>query len=450
MRFNKASLYAKPIIVNMSVSTGDILTLSQIAWKTGRAFTACRKDVPAEFIEVETEISSLAKALRALAETFHTDNEVLQELTQDVQIGLDTILTSCQRTVHDLDTLMDQYQVIRKHRTAGGFAIERTWSSLILAEYKTTIWTTEGGNIEDLKTMLQMHTSSVTLLSQTLERLVSVRHTRRLLTCDSKSLSRLENVVPPMAKSINSMYHMPGSLDEQLEELHHFVQNLVITDLDGQIPPIPERNPARSPVLEVQDPMQTLHMPYPDRGSSHRWANARSSLPRSPHRSVSSETCLSSSSSNVPSSPTHKSSPLGNSPRRRVSEFSFGGSSTRYSSSSCASSDAGMGSMNWPNPGPRDSAMSRQLTSAKNSPLRHTPEIREPDQELAIDMSLYPPTMSSLYRQDTARSRPGSALSPFPSAKSGIAKLHRSSTTASQKSTFEKEAFRNSAVLCDV
>jgi hypothetical protein len=160
----------------MSVpNTGDILTLSQIAWKTGRAFAAGRTGAPVEFTEVESEISSLAKALKALAETLHADDKgILQDLNQDVQMAISTILHSCQRTVHDLDSLVDQYQVIKKHRTVGGFAIQRTWSDLVLAEYKTTIWTTEGGNIEDLKSMLRMHSNSISLLSQALQRLVSI------------------------------------------------------------------------------------------------------------------------------------------------------------------------------------------------------------------------------------------------------------------------------------
>jgi hypothetical protein len=152
-------------------NTGDILTLSQIAWKTGRAFAAGRTGAPAEFAEVEAEISSLAKKLKGLAETLHAnDRDALQNLERDVQMGINTILHSCQRTVHDLDSLVDQYQVIKKHRTVGGFAIERTWSDLVLTEYKTTIWTTEGGDIEDLKSMLRMHASSISLLSQALQR----------------------------------------------------------------------------------------------------------------------------------------------------------------------------------------------------------------------------------------------------------------------------------------
>jgi hypothetical protein len=51
---------------------------------------------------------------------------------------------------------------------------------------------------------------------------------------------------------------------------------------------------------------------------------------------------------------------------------------------------------------------------------------------------------------ESNRGKSKSALSLFPARQDSITKLHRSSTTASQKAVFEKDAFRNSAVLCDV
>jgi hypothetical protein len=155
-------------------SVGDILLLSQLAWKIGRAFTAGRKGAPPEFLEVETEINGLAKALKLLAEALfnEADGELLRQADPETQHGVAAILASCQRTVHDLDSLMDQYQVIKKHRTPGGFAIERSWSDLVLAQYQTMTWTAEGGNIRNLRNMLRMHTSSLTLTMQALQRCV--------------------------------------------------------------------------------------------------------------------------------------------------------------------------------------------------------------------------------------------------------------------------------------
>jgi hypothetical protein len=153
-------------------SIGDILMLSQLAWKIGRAFTAGRKGAPSEFLEVEAEVNALAKALKLLAETLFADAEdsLLEKADQDTQHSVAIILTSCQHTVSDLDSLMDRYQVIKKHRTAGGFAIERSWSDLVLTQYKAMMWTAEGGNIGNLRSKLQMHRSTITLTMQALQR----------------------------------------------------------------------------------------------------------------------------------------------------------------------------------------------------------------------------------------------------------------------------------------
>lgn len=161
--------------VTMTVpSIGDILMVSQVGWKIGRAFSAGRKGAPLEFQEIEAEIGGLAKALKLLAETLHAESEqnLFQSADREIQDGIGTILSSCQRTVNDLDSLIDHHQVIRKHRTVGGFAIERSWSNLVLAEYKTMMWTTDGGDLQNLKDVLQMHTSNITLLMQALQRLV--------------------------------------------------------------------------------------------------------------------------------------------------------------------------------------------------------------------------------------------------------------------------------------
>jgi hypothetical protein len=153
-------------------NVGDILMLSQVAWRTGRVFTAGRKDAPSAFHAVETDISGLAQALKLLAEALHAEEKdgLISRSDQRIKDGVAMILACCKRTVHDLDSLVDRYQVIRKHRTVGGFAIERSWSDLVLAQYDTIIWTTEGGNMHDLSNLLQMHTKSTSLLTEAVQR----------------------------------------------------------------------------------------------------------------------------------------------------------------------------------------------------------------------------------------------------------------------------------------
>ncbi|XPS99103.1 hypothetical protein M3J09_008285 [Ascochyta lentis] len=409
-------------------NVGDILMLSQVAWKIGRAFTAGREEAPAELHAVETDITGLSHALKQLAETLHADanSSLISQSDRRVQQGVAIITSTCQRTVHDLDSLLDRYQTIRKHRTVGGFAIERSWSDLVLAQYKTIIWTAEGGSLHDLSSLLQMHTTCIRLLAEAIQ---------------STSLEQLENVVTPMAKQFDSM-----CLDDELDEISRFVQELAIANNTTRAPPVPLRNPARSPVAEIPTPLNSTLVPLSPPALLPRRVNVTSSQRQ---RSVSTESVTSQPiNKDVSSVSGYTVTTPPTPPRKRVSEFSFGGSSARDSTSSYASSISS---------GPsRNSLNSRHALVAvsESPPLPKTPELGEPMQAKTNSSSLLPPPAlrpSSTHSAQTAdRKQSSSTLSPFPARKDSITKLHRSSTTASQKSTFEKEAFRNSAVLCDV
>lgn len=153
-------------------SIGDILILSQTAWKVGRAFAAGRAHAPVEFHHVEVEINALAKALKLLAEALfaESDNSLLKQADATTQHGLATIINSCSQAVHDLESLLDQYQVVKKTRNSGGFAVERSWSDMVLTQYKTMMWTTDGGNINNLRYLLQMHSNTITLTMRAVQR----------------------------------------------------------------------------------------------------------------------------------------------------------------------------------------------------------------------------------------------------------------------------------------
>ena len=153
-------------------SVGEIINLSQVAWKIGRAFSADKDRAPSEFQEIETKVGALAGALKQLAQELHAEVETnpIQESDEEVQHGIELILDCCRQTITDLDSLVDHNQVIKKHRTVGGFAIERSWSALVFDEYRSMMWTPEGGDLHSLQDLLQVHTSSISLLTQSLQR----------------------------------------------------------------------------------------------------------------------------------------------------------------------------------------------------------------------------------------------------------------------------------------
>jgi hypothetical protein len=155
-------------------SVGDVLMLSQTAWRTGRAFTSgrrCADMVPAEFVEVEAELNRLAKALKRLAENLvsETNESFIATAERPIQDGVGTILLSCRRTLQDLESITSMYQTNRKSKTNGGFTLERLWNQSLLDNYETFIWTVDSGTIQDLHEFLRMHSASVSMLSSIIE-----------------------------------------------------------------------------------------------------------------------------------------------------------------------------------------------------------------------------------------------------------------------------------------
>ena len=151
-------------------SIGDILMLSQLAWKVGCAFTAGRQGAPAQFQEVENELKSITTAVTVLAESLDEDGSLLARSDDKTREGLNKILGCCRQTLDDLDSFVNQYQEIKKADEADGLATQRTWRSVLIRNYKKIMWTTEGGGITSLRNMLAMHTSTISLTTQALQR----------------------------------------------------------------------------------------------------------------------------------------------------------------------------------------------------------------------------------------------------------------------------------------
>lgn len=186
--------------------------LSQTAWRIGRAFTQGKKSAPAEFAEVEREADGLSEALQLVAETLNSDGSILDKAEDTTKSAVTTILDSAQRTLSDLESFVARYRIV-KPQTG-----ERSWSDLVLANYKTLKWTTEGGDITALRDMLNMHTSTINLTMQALQ---------------SRSLARLERVVMPMAENVASIHDRVHKIDD----VHRIIMAIVngTPALTGQV-----------------------------------------------------------------------------------------------------------------------------------------------------------------------------------------------------------------------
>lgn len=164
-------------------SIGDVLMLSQLAWRLGCAFTAGRRGAPAEFQEVENELKSLTTAITLLAEALDEDGSLLARSEEKTKEGLEKILSCCRQTLDNLDAFINQYQEIRRPDEAGGLAPQRSWRQVIMRNWKTIMWTTEGGGVQSLRNMLAMHAQSISLTMHALQRCVAPTTSSRNHCC---------------------------------------------------------------------------------------------------------------------------------------------------------------------------------------------------------------------------------------------------------------------------
>lgn len=79
----------------LSLSIGDVVLLGSLAWKIGRAFTAGRAGAPAEFREVENELTSLNLSIKNLTDTLRTDDDILAKSSDRTRADLERTLAVC-------------------------------------------------------------------------------------------------------------------------------------------------------------------------------------------------------------------------------------------------------------------------------------------------------------------------------------------------------------------
>lgn len=154
------------------LNSEEILSISRVAIRISHAFAVRAEHIPESFSVTEIQIRDLASALNQLADTLHNEaaDRMIQEAGEALQQGIEVMLGSCKRAINDLDTLVDRNQVIRKHRTVGGFAIERSWSDSVVTGHDSMRWTVDGGDLHSLVDLLQIYTHSVNLLVEALHR----------------------------------------------------------------------------------------------------------------------------------------------------------------------------------------------------------------------------------------------------------------------------------------
>ena len=121
-------------------SVGDIMMLSQLSWKIECAFRSGRAGAPAEFQKVEIELRRLTKSITSFAQAFDDDDCLLDRADQDTRTVLASILGFVHQVLNDLESLICQYQEIKRTGDSGWFLGQRSWKQIFVRNYRTIWW----------------------------------------------------------------------------------------------------------------------------------------------------------------------------------------------------------------------------------------------------------------------------------------------------------------------
>ncbi|KAF2673896.1 hypothetical protein BT63DRAFT_437485 [Microthyrium microscopicum] len=153
-----------------SVSIGDAILLSQIAYKIGRALSSGRKSAPSEFLETQDLLNTLENVLKLVARELPKQDvsaepddqeESKGKLSENDTILLSDMLQGCHRTLSHLEAIVVKYEVIDP-KYSESTKSERVQDEVKMS-WKMIIWTKEGGDIIKLKTTLTAHINGLTL-----------------------------------------------------------------------------------------------------------------------------------------------------------------------------------------------------------------------------------------------------------------------------------------------
>ncbi|EON69138.1 hypothetical protein W97_08324 [Coniosporium apollinis CBS 100218] len=149
-----------------SVSIGDILLLSRLAYRLGQTFTSGRNSAPAEFHEVQNQLYSLHDALNYLADQDETTSGINHDGTASSTVAppdgvLGRMVANCRGTLDHLEKVVETYTELDPDVVQPKDTDRRRWR--FKENWKKIKWTTEGGNLDKLKQSLAIHLNALNL-----------------------------------------------------------------------------------------------------------------------------------------------------------------------------------------------------------------------------------------------------------------------------------------------
>ncbi|CUS13905.1 unnamed protein product [Tuber aestivum] len=213
--------------MGLSVGIGDIVLLSQIAYKIALAFTSGRRSAPKEFSEVENQLFALSNALDTLSKEARTSGanpDTSPEEDHKAAESLGVMIDNCRTTLEGLDKIVQEYcpalsdgGIRGARRAEDGEEAEklqkRKWSKKLKDNWKKVAWTMGDGDLSTLREKLTLHVTAITLVVSTLQSTKSTRLNEQFAkmqkTLEGMQLDRKKDVEALMERLPTSTNPIP-------------------------------------------------------------------------------------------------------------------------------------------------------------------------------------------------------------------------------------------------
>jgi len=165
--------------------------LSRMAYDISRAFTSGRKSAPAEFQEVQNQLYALGSALGFLANDrteAMNKSRVTGAKSDEDKVGseqddiLDQMISNCRLTLKHLEEVVDKYMEIDPNAANQGPTGLKSWRKDVKKNWKQIRWTTEGGDLDKLRSNLAVHINGLNLALSAMHRYAMPNRTPVCLT----------------------------------------------------------------------------------------------------------------------------------------------------------------------------------------------------------------------------------------------------------------------------
>jgi hypothetical protein len=109
------------------------------------------------FREVESQLFALGSALSALHDSGLAQNG-------DYSNALNSMLENCRATLSHLQGIVETYGKLGETRDDTEAPAFKRWSSRLQKDWKAIKWTTEGGDLANMRSQLMVHINSLNLI----------------------------------------------------------------------------------------------------------------------------------------------------------------------------------------------------------------------------------------------------------------------------------------------